>query len=201
MYMATENDIRIGVFVCRCGINIAGVLDTKKLAEDSGKLPNVVHTTDNISLCTTSGADLIKSAVEEHKLNRIVVAACTPKTHQPVFRAVLKDAGVDPSYLEFVNIREQVSFVHMNEKEKAHIKADEIIRAGVARSVFLEPIPEKIFPVEKKALVIGGGAGGIQAALDLANQNYEVHLVEKTATIGGKMAMLDRTFPTDDCSI
>lgn len=199
--MSTDDEIRIGVFVCRCGINIAGVLDTPNLAEYAAKLPNVEHTTDNISLCTTSGADLIKEAVDEHKLNRIVVAACTPKTHQPVFQAVLKDAGLDPSFLEFVNIREQVSFVHMNEKEKAQLKAEELIRAGVARSVFHETIPEKTFPVEKKALVIGGGIGGMQSALDLANQGYEVYLVEKEATIGGKMAMLDRTFPTDDCSI
>ncbi|MBN2157650.1 MAG: CoB--CoM heterodisulfide reductase iron-sulfur subunit A family protein [Candidatus Lokiarchaeota archaeon] len=201
--MAAENaekEIRIGCFVCRCGVNIAGTLDTEKLAEYSGKLPNVVHSTDNISLCTTSGADLIKEAVEEHKLNRIIVAACTPKTHQPVFRAVLEDSGLDPSYLEFVNIREHVSFVHMKEKDKAQLKAEELIRAGVARSMFLEPIPEKTFPVEKKALVIGGGIGGMQAALDLASE-YEVYLVEKAATIGGKMAMLDRTFPTDDCSI
>jgi heterodisulfide reductase subunit A len=195
-----ENEIRIGIFICRCGINIAGVLDTKKLAEYTSKLPNVVHATDDISLCTTSGADLIKKATEEYKLNRIIVAACTPKTHRPVFQAVLKDAGLDPSYLEFVNIREQVSFVHMNEKEKAQLKAEELVRAGVARSVFHEPIPEKTFPVEKKALVIGGGVGGMQAALDLAS-DYEVYLVEKNATIGGKMAMLDRTFPTDDCSI
>jgi heterodisulfide reductase subunit A2 len=196
-----QNEIRIGTFVCRCGINIAGVLDTEKLAEYAAKLPNVVYATDNISLCTTSGADLIKEAAEEHKLNRIVVAACTPKTHRPVFQAVLRDAGLDPSYLEFVNIREQVSFVHMNEKEKAQLKAEELIRAGVARCVFHEPIPEKTFPVEKKALVIGGGVGGMQASLDLANEGYEVYLVEKAATIGGKMAMLDRTFPTDDCSI
>jgi heterodisulfide reductase subunit A len=201
MTAEAEKDIRIGCFVCRCGINIAGVLDTKKLAEYANRLPNVEYTTDDISLCTTSGADLIKEAAKDHSLNRIVVAACTPKTHQPVFQAVLRDAGLDPSYLEFVNIREQVSFVHMNEKEQAQLKAEELIRAGVARSVFHEEIPEKTFPVEKKALVIGGGVGGMQASLDLANDGYKVYLVEKQATIGGKMAMLDRTFPTDDCSI
>lgn len=160
-----------------------------------------MYATDNISFCTTAGADVIKAGIEEHNINRVVVSACTPKTHEPVFQAVLKDAGLRPSYLEFCNIREHVSFVHMKEKEKAQKKAEELISAAVARAVFVEDIPEKTFPVEKKTMVIGGGVGGCQASLDLAKQGYDVYLVEKQPTIGGKMAMLDRTYPTDDCSI
>ncbi|MHA1729149.1 MAG: FAD-dependent oxidoreductase [Promethearchaeota archaeon] len=114
---------------------------------------------------------------------------------------MLKDIGLEPSYLSFCNIREHCSFVHIKEPKKAQVKAEEIIRAAVARAAFLEKIPEKTIHVEKKTVVIGGGAAGCQTALDLAKQGYEVFLVEKKPTIGGKMAMLDRTFPTDDCSI
>lgn len=202
--MSKSDDIRIGVYVCRCGINIAGVLDTTEetgLVKYVKSLPHVVYTTENISFCTTAGAAIIKDTIQKHNINRIVVAACTPKTHEPVFQAILKEVGLSPTYLEFCNIREHVSFVHMKEKDKAQIKAEELIRAAVARAYFNEEIPQKTFPVENKALVIGGGVGGCQAALDLAKQGYEVFLVEKEPTIGGKMAMLDRTFPTDDCSI
>jgi heterodisulfide reductase subunit A len=192
---------KIAVFVCRCGINIAGVLNTKALAEFAKTLPNVIYSDDNISLCTTSGAEVIKEAIKQQHADRIIIGACTPKTHEPVFKAILRDAGVDPSYLEFVNIREQVSFVHIKEPELAQKKAEELLGAGIARASFHEIIPTKKFPVENKTLVIGGGVGGCQAALDLAKQGYEVFLVEKEPTIGGKMAMLDRTFPTDDCSI
>jgi heterodisulfide reductase subunit A len=197
----TDPDIRIGVFVCRCGINIAGVLNTSELAQWAKKLPNVVIAEENLSYCTTAGADAIKKQVKEHKLNRVVVAACTPKTHEPVFRAVLKDCGLDQSYLEFVNIREQNSFVHQKAGELGFDKAKNQIRAGAARAAKLEAVPEKVVPITSAALVIGAGVGGIQSALDLANQGYKVFLVDDKPTIGGKMAMLDRTFPTDDCSI
>jgi len=171
------------------------------LANYAKNLPNVVYSTDYISLCTTGGADLIKNAIKEHNINRIVVAACTPKTHEPVFQAVLKEIGLPVSYLEFCNIREHVSFVHMREKQKAQKKAEDLIKAAISRAIFLETIPEKVVPVEDKALIIGGGVGGCQAALDLAKDGFNVYLVEKSPTIGGKMAMLDRTYPTDDCSI
>lgn len=202
--MSEDEEIRIGVYVCGCGINIAGVLDTSEetgLVKFAKGLPNVVDAVENISYCTTSGAEVIKESIKEHNINRVVIAACTPKTHEPVFQAVLEESGLKPTYLEFCNIREHVSLVHMKEPDKAQEKAKDMIRGAVGRAYFLENIPQKTFPVDKKCLVIGGGVGGCQSALDLAKQGYEVFLVEKEPTIGGKMAKLDRTFPTDDCSI
>lgn len=155
----------------------------------------------NISLCTESGASLIKSKIKEYQLNRVVVAACTPKTHEPLFRTILKEAGVDPSYLEFVNIREQCTFVHTDKPEEALVKAKALIRAGVERVKLLESIPTKIVPVLQKALVVGGGIAGLQAALDLADKGMKVYLVEREPSIGGHMAKLNKTYPTDDCSI
>ncbi|TFH26429.1 MAG: CoB--CoM heterodisulfide reductase iron-sulfur subunit A family protein [Promethearchaeota archaeon] len=143
----------------------------------------------------------MRKAIEDYDLNRIVVAACTPKTHEPVFQAVLRDCGLDPSFLEFVNIREHSSFVHQKNPDQATEVAKEQIRAGVARATLLEVVPEKIVPVSDAVLVIGGGVAGLQSALDLANQGHKVYLVEQKPTIGGKMSMLDRTFPTDDCSM
>jgi heterodisulfide reductase subunit A2 len=154
-----------------------------------------------LSMCTAAGAEFIKSNVEEHQLNRIVVAACTPKTHEPVFQAVLEDAGLDKSYLEFVNLREHCSFVHRDNKKMAMRKAKDMLKAGVSRAIELEQIPERVVPITNSVLVIGGGVAGLQAALDLGDQGFQVYLVEEKPTIGGKMAMLDRTFPTDDCSI
>jgi heterodisulfide reductase subunit A len=152
-------------------------------------------------MCTEGSAKLIKEKIEENNLNRVVVAACTPKTHEPIFKTMVEGAGLNPGMLEFVNIREHVSFVHMNQPEKALEQAKDLVRAAVSRAAFLETIATMVIPVAKRALVIGGGVAGIQASLDLANDGFEVYLVEKSPTIGGKMAMLDRTFPTDDCSI
>lgn len=137
----------------------------------------------------------------ESNANRLVVASCTPKTHEPVFKSVLESMGHDSSFLEFVNIREHASFVHRNDKPGAQKVAEDAIRSGAARAAALEPILVKEVDVAQRALIIGGGVAGLTAGIDLAEQGYEVHLVEKSPTIGGKMAMLDRTFPTDDCSI
>ena len=133
----------------------------------------------------------------------MLVAACTPKTHQPVFHAILTEMGLPPRYLEFVNIREHCSFVHQapEVREKATLKAIELIKAGIARSKLLEDVPTKTVPVEAAALVVGGGIAGLSAAIDLGDAGYKVYLVEKNTTIGGRMSQLDRTFPTDDCSI
>lgn len=173
----------------------------KRLKEYASTLENVVVAEGVNSLCTEAGAKLIKEKINEHNLNRIVVASCTPVTHEPVFKAVLEDAGLNPGLLEFVNIREHDAYVHRNQPEEALEKAKDLVRAAVARANFIEEIPIRIIPIEKKSLVIGGGIAGIQAALDLANDGFEIYLVEKSPSIGGRMAQLDRTFPTDDCSI
>ncbi|MHA1104692.1 MAG: FAD-dependent oxidoreductase [Promethearchaeota archaeon] len=173
----------------------------KALSEFSKKLPNVVDSSDYISLCTESGAEFIKKNMLESNANRLVVASCTPITHEPVFQSVLEAMNIDPSYLEFVNIREHSSFVHRQDKLGAQKTAEDAIKSGVARASLLEKIIVREVDITKKALIIGGGVSGLSAGIDLADQGFEVHLVEKNPTIGGKMAMLDRTFPTDDCSI
>ena len=137
----------------------------------------------------------------ESNANRLVVGSCTPKTHEPVFKSVLEAMGIDSSYLEFANIREHSSFVHRKDKPGAQKVAEDIIRSAVARASVLEKILIKEVDITKKALIIGGGVAGLSAGIDLAEEGYEVYLVEKSPTIGGKMAKLDRTFPTDDCSI
>ncbi|MFW9826843.1 MAG: FAD-dependent oxidoreductase [Candidatus Thorarchaeota archaeon] len=137
----------------------------------------------------------------ESNANRLVVGSCTPKTHEPVFKSVLESMGLDPSYLEFANIREHSSFVHKDNKEGAQKVAEDIMRSAVARASVLEKILVKEVDITKKTLIIGGGVAGLSAAIDLAEEGFDVHLVEISPTIGGKMAKLDRTFPTDDCSI
>lgn len=154
-----------------------------------------------LSMCTEGGSSYIKEQIVEFNLTKIVVAACTPKTHQPVFHAILSEAGLPPRYLEFVNIREHCSFVHQQDKERANAKAIEVIRAGIARARLLEDVPTKTVPVKPEALVIGGGIAGLSTAIDLGDAGYKVYLIEKNSTIGGRMSQLDRTFPTDDCSI
>jgi len=175
-------------------------LDVPSIVEELNKLPGV-KAFEYLSMCTEGGSAYIKEQIKESKLQRIVVAACTPKTHQPVFHAILAEAGLPPRYLEFVNIREHCSFVHQGEREKALKKAIELIRAGVARARLLEDVPTMTVKVEPSALVVGGGIAGLSAAVDLANSGFKVYLVEKNTTIGGRMSQLDRTFPTDDCSI
>ncbi|MFX1311174.1 MAG: FAD-dependent oxidoreductase [Promethearchaeota archaeon] len=154
-----------------------------------------------ISLCTEPGAEFIKEKMIDNNANRLVVASCTPKTHEPVFKSVLESMDLDPSYLEFVNIREHSSFVHRKDKIGAQKVAQDQIKSAVARATVLEPILIKEVDITKKALIIGGGVSGLSAGIDLAEEGFEVHLVERNPTIGGKMAKLDRTFPTDDCSI
>ena len=177
-------------------------MDVPKIVEELDKLPDV-KAYEYLSMCTEGGSTFIKEKIEEAKLERIVVAACTPRTHEPVFHAILSEAGLPPRYLEFINIREHVSFVHQSPdvRKEADQKAIELIKAGISRSRLLEEIPTKTVPVTPEALVIGGGIAGLSAAIDLGDAGYKVHLVEKKTTIGGRMSQLDRTFPTDDCSI
>lgn len=193
--------LRIGVFVCECGLNIAGTIDCDAVSEYSKDLEDVVCVIQNKYTCADPGQNEIKKAIVEHKLNRVVVASCTPKIHEPTFRQCVADAGLNPYLFEMVNLREHCSWVHQNEKEKATEKAKDLVRSGVARSRFLEAQTEAEVPITKAALVIGGGVAGIQAALDLADGGHQVYLVEKEPTIGGIMAALDKTYPTMDCSI
>ena len=162
---------------------------------------NVEVVENLLSLCTSVGSDLIKEKIAELDLNRIIVVACTPKTHERVFLRVLQEAGLNRGYLEFVNIREQVTFVHRDEKEEAMKNAKDLLRAAVERARTLEEITIQRVKVTTSALVIGGGVAGCSAALDLANDGFMVYLLEKLPTIGGYMAKMDRTFPTDDCAI
>jgi heterodisulfide reductase subunit A len=199
--LQAPEELRIGVFVCECGLNIAGTIDCTAVSQYAETLDDVVCVVQNKYTCADPGQNEIKKAIAEHNLNRVVVASCTPKIHEPTFRECVADAGLNPYLFEMVNIREHVSWVHQNEKELATEKAKDLVRSGVARSRYLEPQIEAEVPVTKAALVIGGGVAGIQAALDLADGGHQVYLVEKEASIGGIMAALDKTYPTMDCSI
>ena len=192
---------RIGVFVCHCGLNIAGVVDVEAVTEYARTLPNVVYAEHNRYMCADPGQRLIKEAIRKYNLNRVVVAACSPRLHEPTFRRCVAEAGLNPYLFEMANIREQCSWCHPHEPEKATEKAKDIVRIAVAKARFLAPLEPIKVPVTKKALVIGGGIAGINAALNLAEAGYKVYLVERYDSIGGKMAMLDKTFPTLDCSI
>jgi len=197
----SEEDIRIGVYVCHCGLNIAGSVNAEEVARFAATLPHVVVSKDNRYICSDQGQELIKSDIQEHKLNRVVVASCSPRLHEPTFRRACEEAGLNKYLFEMANIREQCSWVHLYEKEKATEKAKDLVRMAVAKAALLEPEEESEVPIIKKAMVIGGGVAGIQAALDLADTGYQVYLVEKEPSIGGRMAQLDKTFPTMDCSI
>ena len=196
-----RDDLRIGVFVCDCGTNIAGSVDTDALVEEAKKMADVVCSMRNPYTCAEPGQQEIKKAIKEHNLNRVVVASCSPRMHEPTFRACVSDAGLNPYLVDMANIREHCSWVHMDDRKAATEKAKDTIKAYVARARYLEPQEEKEIPVKQSALIIGGGVAGIQAALDLADAGYKVTLVEKEPSLGGLMAKLDKTYPTMDCSI
>lgn len=190
---------RIGVFVCHCGENIARTVDCPKAAETAGDIPGVVYSTDYKYMCSDPGQSLIKNAVKEYKLDGVVVAACSPRMHEKTFRKAVAAAGLNPFLCEMSNIREHCSWVH-EDKKIATEKADDLIRMMVERVKRNQPLHPISVPITKKALVIGGGIAGIQAALDIADGGNKVILVEKEPSIGGHMAMLSETFPTLDCS-
>jgi heterodisulfide reductase subunit A len=192
---------KIGVFICHCGSNIAGVVDCGKVREAAEKLPGVVVAKENKYTCSDLGQEEIIKAIKEHGVEKVVVASCSPRLHEPTFRNCIKQAGLNPYLLHMVNLREQCSWVHSHEKEKATEKAVDLVRMGVSKAARLEPLEAREVPVEPTSLVIGGGVAGIQAALDLANMGFKVYLVEKQPSIGGVMAQLDKTFPTGDCAI
>ncbi|SMD05348.1 heterodisulfide reductase subunit A [Desulfocicer vacuolatum DSM 3385] len=191
----------IGVYVCQCGLNIGKTVDCKKVAEKAATLPGVALARDITYACSEPGQMEIVEDIHAHGLDRVVVASCSPRLHEATFRNMMKQAGLNPYLMEMANIREQCSWVHMETPGAATEKALDLVTMAINRARLLMPLTEEIVPVEKKTLVIGGGIAGIQAALDLADNDYQVTLVEKTGSIGGMMARLDKTFPTMDCSI
>ncbi len=194
-------EARIGVYVCRCGANIGKVVDCAKVAESVAGLKGVVVSKDTGYACSEPGQQQIKADIEDLGLDRVVVASCSPRLHEPTFRQMLVSAGLNPYLLEMANLREQCSWVHMHEPEAATEKAIDLVKMSIARVNLLTPLHEETIPLTKRSLVIGGGVAGIQAALDLADNGFDVVLVEKQPSIGGVMAQLDKTFPTMDCSI
>ena len=194
-------ETRIGVYVCHCGSNIAAAVDCKGVAEFAKSLPGVVLTKDTMYTCSDQTQDEIKRDIKEQKLNRVVVASCSPRLHLDTFRKACEEAGLNKYLLEMANIREHCSWVHLHDVKGATAKAKDLVRMAVAKAQLLEPQTELEVPVLRKALVVGGGVAGLQASLDLADTGFDVYLVEKAPSIGGRMAQLDKTFPTMDCSI
>ncbi|MDK2980619.1 MAG: hypothetical protein PWQ55_966 [Chloroflexota bacterium] len=196
-----NEDLRIGVYICHCGSNIAGVIPPGEVAEWASHLPGVVRATDTLYACADSGQSLIKEDIKKYNLNRVVVSACSVRMHETTFRGAVSEAGLNPFLMEMANIREQCTWAHGHDKAGALDKAKDLTAAAVAKARFLTPLEFITVPVTKRAMVIGGGVSGISAALDLADQGIETILVEKEPTIGGVMAQLNKTFPTMDCSI
>ena len=197
----TQDELRIGVFVCDCGLNIAGSVDCEQVRKSAEELPGVVVSVGNKYTCADPGQEEIKRYIREYNLNRVVVASCTPRMHEPTFRNCVAEAGLNPYLLEMANIREQCSWVHLHDREAATEKAKDIVKIAVTKARLLQPHEDTTIPITDAALVIGGGVAGIQAALDLADAGHQVYLVEKQPSVGGIMARLDKTFPTMDCSI
>jgi heterodisulfide reductase subunit A len=191
---------RIGVFICHCGTNIAGSIDIKEVEAYAKTIPNVAHADNYQYICSTPGQKKITDAIKEHKLTGTVVAACSPRLHEPTFRTATKEGGLNQFRFEMANIREQNSWVHMHDPEGATAKAKDAIRIAVAKASLLQDLTPKTVPVERAALVVGAGVAGMQAALDLAAAGIKTYLVEKSPSIGGRMSQLDKTFPTLDCS-
>ena len=196
-----NEEIRVGVYVCHCGVNVGGVVNCPEVAEYAKTLPNVVVAKDYKYMCSDPGQSLIQDDIKEHNLNRVVVAACSPRLHEPTFRRCVEEAGLNKFLFEFANLREQDSWVHMTQPAEATAKAKDLTRMAVAKARLLEPLEASKVAVDKKCLVIGGGVAGIQSALDLADMGFKTYMVERNPTIGGRMGQLDKTFPTLDCSM
>ncbi|MBN2402965.1 MAG: CoB--CoM heterodisulfide reductase iron-sulfur subunit A family protein [Spirochaetes bacterium] len=181
----SNEEPKIGVYVCHCGANIGRIVNVPDTIEYSKTLPNVVHAEESLFICSTEAAAMLAKDIKERGLNRVIVAACTPRTHEPLFRDTLREAGINQYYYDMANIREHCSWVHSKEKESATQKAKDIIRMSAARACFLEPLQEFNLPVNKVAIVVGGGIAGMVSALSIANQKHEVHLIEKEKELGG----------------
>ncbi|MEM2912398.1 MAG: FAD-dependent oxidoreductase, partial [Candidatus Bathyarchaeia archaeon] len=183
----SQEEPRIGVFVCHCGINIGGVVNVPEVVEYAKTLPNVVYAEANLYTCSQDTQKLIREKIQQHNLNRVVVASCTPRTHEPLFRETVQEAGLNPYLFEMANIRDQCSWVHMHEPEKATEKAKDLVRSVVAKARLLKPLKKPLISVTPVALIIGGGVAGMTAALELAKQGFEVHLVEREKELGGHL--------------
>jgi len=188
---------RVGVFVCHCGINIGGYLDVPNVVSYAGTLPNVAYAEANLYTCSSDGLQKIKEAIRKHGLNRVVVASCTPRTHEPLFQGACEEAGLNKYLFEMANIRDQCSWVHMHEHDKATQKAKDLVRMAVAKARLLTPEDEPEIDIQPVGMVIGGGVSGLTAALSLADQGFKVHLVEKEDRLGGYLNKLNRLFPND----
>ncbi len=186
---------KVGVFICHCGVNIAGTVDVKRVAEEIGKIEDVAHSTDYIYMCSEPGQQLIREAIQKKGLDGVVVACCSPSMHENTFRKAVKSEGVNPYLCEIANIREQCSWVHQKEKEEATQKAKEIILATLEKLRRNEKLEAIAMSINRSVLVIGGGIAGITASLDLAEGGYEVILLEREPALGGHMAQLSWTFP------
>lgn len=191
----SKEDLRIGVFICDCGSNIAGHIDCNSVTEYASRLPGVVYAKENLYTCSESGIQEIKDAIRKHNLNRVVVASCSPRTHQPLFQSSCASEGLNPYLFEMVNIRDQCSWVHMQDAEKATEKAKDLVRMGVAKARFLEPQQDIESEITKKVLVIGGGVAGLSSAEALSGIGLDVILIEKENTLGGLTKALHKIAP------
>jgi heterodisulfide reductase subunit A len=189
---------RIGVFICYCGSNIGGIVDVPKVLKYAKALPRVAYAESNLYTCSSEGTRKITDAIKEHNLNRVVVASCTPRTHEPLFRDTCEEAGLNKYLFEMANIREHCSWVHMNEAKKATKKAKDIVRMTVAKASLLKPQEETEVNITPATLIIGAGISGMEAALCLAHQGFKVYLVEKEAEVGGMLRKLNRLYPTNE---
>ena len=185
--VAESEEPRIGVFICHCGVNIGGVVNVPEVREYARSLPNVVVADENLFTCSQDTQEKMKQMIKEHNLNRVIVASCSPRTHEFLFRTTIREAGLNKYLFEMANIRDQCSWVHMKDKENATEKAKTLVRMAVANANYIKPLKEVSIGVNKTALVVGGGLAGMTAALKFARQNFEVYLVEKTAELGGNL--------------
>ncbi len=193
-------DKKIGVIICHCGSNIAGVIDIEQVKDAIRNLPNVEVIDDYKYVCSKPGQQILKDHIKNSRLDGVVIAACSPRMHEPTFRQAMREAGINPYLLEIANIREHDAWIHSDDPEAATEKAIDLIRMAVARARLLQPLDETEVSIKKSTLIVGAGIAGISAALDLANAGFKVYMVEKEPSIGGKMARWDKTFPTLDCS-
>jgi len=199
--MTEGDEPRIGVYICHCGVNIAATVDVEDVAKYAEKLPNVVLAKHYMYMCSAPAQAMIKNDIKENGLNRVIVASCSPRMHEITFRRVVEEGGLNPYLFDMTNIREHCSWVHVDEPQKATKKAKDLVRMSVARAALLEPLQKRVVEVTVRALVIGAGISGIRTALDLAERGFEVYLIEKDPSIGGRMAQLNKVYPTGDCAL